>query len=142
MKAEEQRLMTKVSHNVLVFDTNIVSYIFNNKPQASKYVNLSQGSRIIISFQTVEELLYGAFKDGWGTSRKNQLEHQINQYEVSWSSRELVDYGARLHAEREAAGRRLAMADVWVAATAMMYGCPLVSSDKAFRNIPGLKLIE
>ena len=55
--------------------------------------------------------------------------------------RELVNTSARL---RAAAGRggKLSQADAWIAATAILLGCPLLSHDRDFGNPPELRLIS
>jgi predicted nucleic acid-binding protein len=42
----------------------------------------------------------------------------------------------------QAAGRRIEYADAWIAATALLYGVPLVSHNRSdYLGVPGLKLI-
>ena len=41
----------------------------------------------------------------------------------------------------ELAGRRLSVADAWIAATALYLGCPLATHDRDFIGIPNLRLI-
>ena len=40
--------------------------------------------RTVVSFQTVEEVWYGAYKSGWGARQKNELALHLQQYEVVW----------------------------------------------------------
>ena len=100
------------------------------------------GRRAVISFQTLEELWFGAYKGGWGDQRKNGLRRDIDQYEVVWPSPDLAQISAHLRSERERAGRRLNAADAWVAATALLLGCPLASHDRDFAGIPNLEFIS
>ena len=91
---------------------------------------------MFISFQTLEELWYGAFSRGWGRRRTNELARHLDQYEVIWSGPELVNICARLRSERKAEGRALREADAWIAATAILLDCPLASRDRDFSGIP------
>ena len=127
---------------MIVLDTSVVSYIFNRDPTARYYQNRIQGRRALISFQTLEEQWYGSYSGGWGEKRKNELANHLRQYEVVWPSDELVEICARLRAERRSAGREIAVADAWIAATALMLGCPLASHDRDFVGIPDLELIR
>ena len=63
---------------------------------------------------------------------------------TKWCGRtsELVEISARLRSERERSGRRLNTADAWIAATAIMLGCPLASHDGDFLDIPNLALVR
>ncbi len=95
-----------------------------------------------ISFQTLEELWYGAHSGGWGGKRKNKLKQHLNQYEVIWSTEELVDICASLRSASRSAGRSLQIADAWIAGTALLLHSPLASEDRDFDGIPNLHLIR
>ena len=48
----------------IVVDTSVVSYIFNAHPVAAFYVNALRGRQLAVSFQTLEEIWFGAEKGG------------------------------------------------------------------------------
>ena len=126
----------------VVIDSNVMSYIAKRSPIADYYLPYLAGREVVISFQTREEALFGAYLAGWGERRVNDLKQQMDQYEVHWPDDELVDLCARLRQQRQAAGRRLEVADAWVAATALYLECPLASHDGDFSDIPDLQLIR
>ena len=126
----------------VVIDSNVMSYIARRSPIADYYLPYLAGREVVISFQTREEALFGAYLAGWGERRVNDLKQQMDQYEVHWPDDELVDLCARLRQQRQAAGRRLEVADAWVAATALYLECPLASHDGDFDDIPDLQLIR
>ena len=127
---------------MIVLDTNVVSYIFNRDGRAEYYVERIRGHRAIISFQTLEEIWYGAFAGGWGERRRGELARHLDQYEIFWTSPELIEVCARLRGERRAAGREMNSADAWIAATAVLLKCPLASHDRDFSGIPGLEVVR
>ncbi len=127
---------------MVVADSNIVSYIARRSPIADYYLPHLAGRRVVISFQTLEEALFGAYLNNWGRRRLNNLERQIGQYEVVWPNIDLVQISARLRQQRRFQGRRLKVADSWIAATALYLGCPLASHDGDFAGIPNLELIR
>ena len=127
---------------LIVADSNIVSYIARKSPIADYYLPHLERHRIAISFQTREEALFGAYLRNWGERRLNELELQMGQYEAVESNLDLARISARLRQQRQARGRRLRVADAWVAATALYLGCPLASHDGDFDGIPGLQLIR
>ncbi len=133
--------MTDVASSVLV-DTNVVSFLFNNDSRADFYVERMQEKRPVISFQTLEEIRFGASKHGWGARRRNEMALHLDTYEVIWANPQLVAISAELRSERESAGRRLTTADAWIAATALLLDCPLASHDGDFDGIPSLQLIR
>ena len=126
---------------MVVLDTNVVSYIFNGDPRARDYASRIQGHRVFVSFQTLEELWYGAYSGGWGRRRRSELARHLDHYQVIWSSLELVQICARLRSERKAEGRALREADAWIAATAILLDCPLASRDRDVSGISGLTVI-
>ncbi len=128
--------------SMVVADSNIVSYIARRSPIAEYYLPHLEHRQVVISFQTWEEALFGAYLAGWGERRVNDLKQQMGQYQVHWPDPEMVDLCARLRAERRAAGREIELADAWVAATALYLGCPLASHDGDFDGIPNLELIR
>lgn len=126
----------------VVLDTGVVSFIFNGDGRAQYYEQNIAGMRPVISFQTLEELYIWPIKNDWGDRRRNELSLHLAMYEVIWANHELVRLSAELRAEREKAGRRLNTADAWIAATALMLGCPLAYHDGDFDGIPGLPVIK
>ena len=126
----------------VVVDTSVVSLIFRRCSRARFYEMYLTGRTVVVSFQTLEELWFGAYKASWGDSRKRDLDEHLRQYEVVWPNSELVDICAQLRSEREAYGRRLATADAWIATTAIMLKSPLASHDRDFSGIPNLEVIQ
>jgi predicted nucleic acid-binding protein len=88
--------------------------------EAVYYRDEIDGLRAVISFQTREEVLFGAIRAGWGPQRMNALQQHLQGYELVTSSLEMVEISARLRYERERVGRKLNTADAWIAATAIM----------------------
>lgn len=127
---------------MIVLDTNVVSYIFNGNALAGFYLEQIGEDPAVLSFQTLEEIRFGAFRSGWGERRMGRLAHHLQRYAVIWPNYGLLQLSARLRAEREKAGRALTQADAWIAATAVMLDCPLASHDRDFSGIPGLELIQ
>ena len=125
----------------VVLDSNILSYILNGDSRAEFYEERIRGYRQTISFQTLQESRYGASKRGWGARRKRELDLYLRQYEVAWPTRRLAAISGDLRADMELAGRRLSVADAWIAATALYLGCPLATHDRDFIGIPNLRLI-
>lgn len=128
--------------NVVVVDTSVVSYLFNDSGPSGYYANQILGKNLVVSFQTLEEAQFGALKDNWGARRKSELERHLQQYDVIWPNPDLVAISAHLRRNREQAGRKLNTADAWIAATALLLECPLASHDGDFVGIPDLELIR
>ena len=126
---------------MIVLDTSVVSYIFNKDNRAHYYLDIVRGERVAISFQTLEELWFGAYRAEWGERRRNELSRYLQQFAVVWPNLEMVEICGRLRCEREVSGTRLQTADAWIAATAILLACPLASQDRDFSGIPDLEVI-
>ena len=126
----------------VVLDTSVVSIIYRSDPRSSYYEEQIKGRGAVISFQTLEELLFGAYNAGWGERRASELKRHIERYEVIRADAVLADISAQLRHERESVGRKLETADAWIAATAIMLECPLATDDKDFDDIPNLEVIR
>lgn len=125
----------------VVVDTNVVSYFLRHDPSGDHHLGVMADHRPFLSFQTVEELRFGALRAGWGIRRLENLEACLSRYEVFHSTDELVLTSARLRRRCRAAGHTLDTADAWIAATAVLLDCPLLSNDRGFAAVPGLKLL-
>ncbi len=126
----------------VVLDTSVVSIIHNSDYRSSYYESRIGGLHAAISFQTLEEKLFGAHKAGWGRRRIADLKRHMEQYQVIWADDDLVDISARLRSERIKAGRELKTADAWIAATAIKLECPLATDNGDFEGIPNLEIIK
>ena len=126
----------------IVLDTNVVSFIFRQDSRAPYYLGRIADDDAVISFQTVEEIWFGAFKNRWGERRMRSLREHLQRYPVVWPNREAAEICAWVRAERERAGRALRLSDAWIAATALWLDCPLATDDADFQGIPGLELIQ
>ena len=127
---------------MVVVDTSVVSILFNNRDKSDAYGEVLDGRRAFISFQTLEEKMYGAYLAGWGAPRIGELNRHILHYTVIWPNQELVEISARIRSQGEKQGRRLHVADSWIATTAILLGCPLVADDGDFEGVQGLELIR
>ena len=129
----------------IVIDTNVFSAdLIPRSPLTAAYAPLIAGRPAFISFQTAAELRYGAVRRGWGGARMLKLEAKLAQAEIVHSGHELVVVCADLRSRCEAVGHALCQkehnADLWIAATAIRLGIPLVSDDGIFRDAPSLRL--
>jgi predicted nucleic acid-binding protein len=133
------------SSGAVVVDTGVFAAdVVRHSPLVEAYGPMLVGRHVYVSFQTVAEVRFGAYRAGWGLARLDRLDAKIANAEVVWPGPELVEKYARLRAECSRLGHALANkahdADRWVAATAIHLGVPLVAHDGVFRNVPGLVL--
>ena len=59
------------------------------------------------------------------------------------SSRDLIVNWAEVMVAAQSLGRRIEVADAWIAATALLYAAPLVTNNpNDYLGVPGLKLVS
>jgi predicted nucleic acid-binding protein len=129
--------------DVILLDTNIVSFLFKGDSRAKSYATYLQGHRLAISFMTVAELYQWAAIRNWGTHRLNQLEQTLmTNYAVLSFDLALCQKWGAVRAKRRAIGKPISPEDAWIVATALQYDLPLLTHNpKDFEAIAGLEII-
>jgi predicted nucleic acid-binding protein len=63
----------------VVVDTMVISWLLDERPNAlaAGYRVLIGARPVVLAFQTVMELRYGALRAGWGDLRRRRLERGI-----------------------------------------------------------------
>jgi predicted nucleic acid-binding protein len=113
----------------VVVDTDVVSFLFKNHPIGLRYDAELAGRVALISFMTVAELERWAIQYRWGETRLQWLHRYLGRFTVVPSSPDLCRKWAEATVSAQAAGRRIECADAWIAATAALYGAPLVTHN-------------
>lgn len=82
--------MTQAERGPVVIDTGVFGARLTRrtKPLAAAYRPLRDSRPAIISFVTVAELRFGAKLAGWGQTRLQQLEHELDQADTAWAGAE------------------------------------------------------
>lgn len=132
----------------LLVDTNIWGASLNPKsePLARRFAKHLAGAEVAIATQTVAELRFGALAAGWGQRRMERLERHVHRAIVIPVDDHLVWTHAHLRAACRRAGHPLQdkvhAGDMWIAASALAAGLPLVTDDGVFNGAPGLQVIH
>ena len=133
---------------VVVVDTSVISTELDERLRGRRqdYDAHLRGRNLLLSFQTVAELHYGALRAGWGELRTRRLQRLLTeQTRPVETDPKMAAIAARLRVDCERIGHGLAgkdhEGDRWVAATALRLELPLVAHDGIFFDVPGLQLI-
>lgn len=59
---------------IVLLDTDVFSFLWQDRPEGEPYRPLVAGRIVALSFTSVGEAHYGAFKRGWGERRRAELE--------------------------------------------------------------------
>ena len=139
--------MTGARASGVIVDTMVVSWLFDERPNplADQYRELVGSQPVLLAFQSVMELRFGALRAGWGELRRRRLERRIAEIAVVQPDDALITACAELRVRCQLAGHALGNklhdGDRWIAATAIRLDMALVSHDRLFNDVPGLDLI-
>lgn len=135
--------MADIIRTVIV-DTDVVSYGFKGDTRAKLYDPYLVDRLSYISFQTLAELEQWAIARHWGAERHAALMEFIEErYAVIESSPQLCRQWAEIREQLRQVGRVIAPTDAWIAATAILYGVPLITHNKAdVEHVQGLTIIS
>jgi len=123
----------------LVVDTSVVSYLFKRHTLAAEYRPHLEGNLLGLSFMSVAELYRWPLERGWGEVRLAALKEHLKDYVVLPSDDSICWLWARIMSQK---GKPRAIADAWIAATALRHGAFLVTHNaRHFVGIPGLKMV-
>ena len=125
----------------LIADTNIISYLFNEKPLGRAYEELIGDRRVGVTGHTLAELHSGATIAKWGERRLQQQAGFLRKFFHVPETEEMAKLCGVLHGEREGVGRRIEWPDAWAAACALWFDVPLVTHDRDHEGIRGLRVL-
>jgi predicted nucleic acid-binding protein len=117
----------------VVVDTMVISWLFDDRPNplADTYRELIGGEPVVLAFQTVMELRFGALRAGWGELRRRRLERRIAEIAVVQPDNEMITLCAELRMRCQQAGHALE-----ASSTTATDGSPQPRSDSACRSHP------
>lgn len=130
----------------ILVDTGVFSASVSRRRRArfEPQVGLMAGHQIFLAASTVAELRYGSLVAGWGDLRRQRLEQSIAATTVVPVSDAMLTSVAGLRHTCRRAGHPLHEPvhanDLWIAASAIHIGAPLLTADAVFDDVPGLGL--
>jgi tRNA(fMet)-specific endonuclease VapC len=124
-----------------LLDTNTVSYVIKgNFPHVRERLSKIPISQVGISVITEAELRFGVARLPQATRLAMVVEEFLLRVEVlPWDSAPARHY-ARLRAALEEHGEPMGNLDLMIAAQALDVGAILISNDRVFRRVKGLKV--
>jgi len=125
---------------VLMLDTNAISALV--KGQAGGLSKTLERRSFCISVITEAELRVGLARRPVNADLRSIIENLLLATDIRpWNSACAERYG-QLRAELEALGKPLGPMDLLIAAHALAEDCTLVSADRAFAHVPGLRVLD
>lgn len=128
--------------DVILLDTNIVSFLLKMDSRAILYAPYLEGRIQAISLMTVAELYQWAAIRYWGDRRIEDMEQTLKKYLIFPIDRDLCCLCGHVRAKCRAAGQPISPQDAWIAATALHYHLSLVTHNPSdFEIVEGLDVL-
>src|SRR5216684_5367981 len=124
-----------------LLDTNTASYVIKGSfPRVRLRLLKVPMAEVGISVVTEAELRFGVARRPEATSLKSVVEEFLLRVEVlPWNS-EAARHYARIRASLEREGEPMGNLDLMIAAHAFAAGVILVTNDRVFRRVKGLRI--
>ena len=128
--------------NAVVVDTDVVSLVCKQDTRAQTYLSALSVPDLLMCFMTEAELERWILQAKWGPERITRFRTYMKRFVSVPSSSDLIVKWAEVMVVAQSAGRRIEVADAWIAATALLYDAPLVTNNPGdYIGVPGLKLL-
>jgi tRNA(fMet)-specific endonuclease VapC len=127
-----------------VIDTSVMVSLLKGTPDSIKNIKALQekNHRIAITAITAYELLKGAFLSFKQQENLSDVKKAISTIEVLDLSSEACFEAAQIYGELKKSGQLICEFDVLIAAIAKTNGEEILTYDRHFEVIPGLKLCK
>ena len=135
-------MSTAPSHDIVVVDTDVISFIVKGDTRAALYQRHLLGNLKFVAAQTRAELEQWALLRNWGPRRLSGLRAFLSGYVFAEVDETICLKWAEARLSAQRAGRPISVADAWVAATALGYAAPLVTHNPDdFQGVSELAVI-
>jgi len=125
-----------------LLDTSTVSDIIVENAASVRHLMAAPVGSITVSTISEAELLFGVARRNRSKRLTMAVEAFLHRVAiVAWDSAAAKHY-AELRVNLESAGTPLAAMDLLIAAQAMALQATLVTSDRAFRHVKGLRAVD
>ncbi|WP_159588547.1 type II toxin-antitoxin system VapC family toxin [Chelativorans xinjiangense] len=124
-----------------LLDTNTISFAASGRsPAVLRRVAGHSPSRLCVSSVSYGEIWFGLYRRPEAIRLREATNDFFAEIEIlPWTPRTAHTY-AQLRTDMERSGKSLTALDMLIAAHALEVGATLVSSDRAFRFVPGLQV--
>lgn len=124
----------------VLMDTNAYSELLKGDERVLS--EIGEAEKVYMSVFVLGELFYG-FKGGQKEVRnRGYLKDFLSKHTVRivQASEETAEYFSEIKHNIKMQGKKIPLNDVWIAAHAMQHGAVLITYDKHFEHVQGLRI--
>jgi len=124
----------------LILDTNALSAIAKGEPDAAK--QFSRAGRVAIPVIVLGEYRFGIAQSRHQREYERWLEEMVSVCDVLGISEETAIWYAELRSQLKDAGTPIPSNDVWIAALCRQHTLSILSRDRHFDLVKGLRRLD
>ena len=121
----------------MILDTNALSAFVDGEPTVG--ARLSVEARVAIPVIVLGEFRYGIHGSRQRGAYEQWLEEYLPEFEILTVTEPTTLAYVRVRVALKKLGRPIPANDVWIAALALQHHLPVLSRDKHFDGVPGLR---
>ena len=130
--------------DIAVVDTNVVRILTvrGHSPRRDFYYSRLADKRLIVSFFTVHEVMWGLADSDIGPRRRAEILADLGRYDIDFASNELIAASVQLRIACR--HQPLSFQDLFIASSAVALQCPFATDDRdlaealASAGVPGV----
>ena len=122
----------------MILDTNALSAIVDGDPKVGEALPLE---RLAIPVIVLGEFRFGVLQSRRRERYLDWLAEHLSDYEILDITGTTTAYYAEIRVESRQAGSPIPSNDVWIAALCRQHGLPILSRDRHFDAVKGLRRI-
>lgn len=123
-----------------VLDTNVWSEVARGIGRAGRKLSTVPLTKVVIPAPAIYELMRLPSSSPAKRALARFLDHVVNTYEVAPLDRAAAEAAAAIANALTAKGRQISHLDTMIAGIAIARGATLVTRDKDFKGVAGLKI--
>ena len=124
----------------MILDTNALSAFADGDAALGEIVR--EQPRAAVPVIVLGEFRYGISESRYREAYEGWLEANLPAFEILPVTAETADAYALLRADLKHSGRPIPANDAWIAALALQHGLPLLSRDRHFDAVTGLRRLD
>jgi tRNA(fMet)-specific endonuclease VapC len=125
----------------LILDTNALSAFVDGVP-AIRSVIRETGLELALPAVVYGEYLFGVRQSRLRLEYEAWLKENLRVLEMLPIGAETAHHYAAVRSELKASGKPIPSNDIWIAALARQHGRPILSRDRHFEAVPGLRVLS